>query len=404
MKPLIMTMADLVEHLLDDSDGGREVQELRQVRGAIGAAYRQLPADREWNCLRRRGRITTVAAQATGTVTYDHTGGTYERQLTLAGATWPEWAPQGVVLIGQVRYEIVDVHSPTVATLSINSNPGADITTPTAYSLVQDTYPLPTDFGAMAGLVDLTGNFSPCCVTDDAWLEMQRLGASSGRPQVYTIMGSPDYLGQKAIAFAPAPATAINFEYVYRRYPRPMQIERYTKGTVTATSGSATIVGTGTGWTSDHVGTVIRFSEGTAQPDTAFGESPLEIERVVLSIDVGAQEATVDAVMPKALSGVNYRMSDPLDLDLNVMLTPFLRLCEAQQGMLRIWKSGAKEEDRQERRVERRRRMEEYYAALRTAAAADNASYEVTSPLEGAYGGPLRLRDLHSSPGGIGNG
>lgn len=403
MKPFIMTMADLVEHLLDDADGGREGQELRMVRTAIAAAYRQLPAEREWNCLRRRGRITTVAAQATGTVTYDHTGGTYERQLTLAGATWPDWAPQGVVLIGRVRYEIVEIKSATVATLSITSNPGADITTPTAYSLVQDTYPLPTDFGAMTGLIDLTSSFSPCLVTDDTWLEQQRMGASSGRPQVYTVIGSPDYMGQKAIAFAPAPSTAINFEYMYRRYPRPMLIEKYTKGTVTATSGSATIAGTDTEWTSDLEGTVIRFSEGTAHADTAFGDNPLEIERVVLAIDVGAQEATVDAVMPKALTGVRYRMSDPLDLDLNVMLTPFLRLCEAQQGVLRIWKSGEEQEDRQERRVERRRRMEEYYAALHTAAAADNASYEVTSPLDG-YSGPLRLRDLHGSPGGIGNG
>jgi len=398
----LWTFGDVMEHLLDDFDGGLDFGTKRRVRLAIAEAYRQITVERKWNYFRTRGRVTTVAPQSTGTVVYDHTGGTNERELTLTGATWPAWAALGAVLLNQRRYEVATRVSDTVLTLSVSSNPGEDIATGIEYTLFQDTYVLPTDFGALAGLVDLERDFAPTYALDADWLGWQRFNQTPNWPQAFTIMGSPEYHGQKVIRFAPPPDAVRVYDYVYRRRARPLSIDDYHEGKVSATAGSTTITGTsGVNWRSDLVGTVIRFADAdNVNPENLYGEQPFQIERIVTSIDAGANTLEVDAVMPESFSQRNYRMSDPIDLD-DIMFPAFLKLCEAQQGVVRVFVDrSSKDDDLQERLAERRRerraRLEEYQEALRRAAAADNVTYDVNSPL-GGYMGPVRLRDFKAS-------
>tara|TARA_E500000331_G_scaffold356741_1_gene416026 strand:- start:6364 stop:9285 length:2922 start_codon:yes stop_codon:yes gene_type:complete len=64
--------------------------------------------------------------QGSYTITYDHTGGTYERMLTLSGATWPASAEHGYIFIGGTTYNVYRRISDTVLILDKEFNPGSD--------------------------------------------------------------------------------------------------------------------------------------------------------------------------------------------------------------------------------------------------------------------------------------
>ena len=100
----LFTYQDAVDHIRDYFDIADLDVTSRNYRAALRSvdqAYRDLPRKERWSYYERRFQKTTVAAQSTGTVKYDHTGGTYERQLTLTGATWPTDARLYNILIDQ---------------------------------------------------------------------------------------------------------------------------------------------------------------------------------------------------------------------------------------------------------------------------------------------------------------
>ena len=137
---------DVIDHLLDHFGGLEGGRNVKMAKRAILAAYRSLPTVYNWSYYYKRGRVASVAAYSTGTIAYDHTGGTYERQATLTSGTWPSWAARGILRINDIDYDVHERISDTVVTLSVNSNPGADVASSTTYTLSRDAYPLPFDF------------------------------------------------------------------------------------------------------------------------------------------------------------------------------------------------------------------------------------------------------------------
>ena len=81
---VVWTFSDVLDHLLDHMGGTSEGRNVRMAKRSILSAYRNLSTATNWSYYYKRGRITTVAAYSTGTVAYDHTGGTYEKELTLS--------------------------------------------------------------------------------------------------------------------------------------------------------------------------------------------------------------------------------------------------------------------------------------------------------------------------------
>ena len=163
---------DIVDHLLDYFGGLEDGRNIKMSKRAILSAYRQLPTLYNWSYYYKRGRVTSVAAYSTGTVAYDHAGGTYARQVTLTGGTWPSWAARGIVQISNVSYDVHERKSDTVITLSVNSNPGADLTAGTSYKLSRDAYPLPVDFQSTDQLRNVTKNWTwQSYVSPGEWLD-----------------------------------------------------------------------------------------------------------------------------------------------------------------------------------------------------------------------------------------
>jgi hypothetical protein len=333
-----VTFEDIVSHLSDyigrlNSQGDA----LRDAKRSVLSAYRELTNDHRWNYLMQQGRIDLVAGQTTGTITYDHTGGSSERLVTLSGATWPTWAVYGVLLISDVRYPIEERLSDTTVTLGPELNPGADVASGTSYTVFRDTYTLPPDY-VNSGLIIDENRFGRLqYISIDSYQTRWRFTpATSNVPLFYTITGDPNVYGCMAMRFYSMPNAAETLDFFYERRPRSLKTHAYTTGHVATTADSTTITGDGTVWNDDHVGAIIRFSADDDDfPTGVEGGNPFLYERTVMS-RASATSLTVDLSIPTSNTKLKYSISDPIDIEYGAMYTAFLRCCEKQVATIRM--------------------------------------------------------------------
>ena len=324
--PLI-TYSDILESLVRIQTASQDERVRSLARMAILDAYAEIPNLRNWKYYYARGRVTTDAEYSTGTVAYTHTGGANERQLTLSDGTWPDNAARGIVLIDSVEYHVDSRVSDSIVTLSVNSNPGADIAAGTSYRWWRDTYPMPLDFTAADQLLDHDNAYQPNHVQPGIVLNSRTNRQQSNEPMVYSFISDPDYVGAMAVMFEPPPNLVYNFDFMYKRHPLPLRTPDYHTGTVAVSS--TTVTGTGTSWTDRMVGTVIRFPEsGVTQVPTGLdGTYPFAEQRIVTAVD-STTSLTIDAVLSGSYDGVKYRISDYIDIDYAVMSVAFRKMCE----------------------------------------------------------------------------
>ena len=327
----LFTYSDAVDHVLSLLGSQANADTARDARRATQQAYREFPAARRWSYYMTRGRITTVAEYSTGTITYTHA----TRTLTLASGTWPTWAAYGTVVISSVPYEVASRSSGSALILSVNSNPGANVAAGTTYTIHRDKYPLPADFLAIDQLMANGSSPSwPEYVLPRNWLTSQ-LNATSGAPNRFCIMGDTNYMGVMSVFFQPHPSDVVPFDFIYHRRPRPLLVEEYKTGTVSVTAASTTVTGSGTAWTSKHVGSTIRLSSTTADyPTGGVGGNPFSVERIIISVE-STTSVTVDTAIDDAHTAVKYVISDPIDIEDGAMMVAFLRCIEKQGSIAR---------------------------------------------------------------------
>jgi len=330
----LFTYKDAVDHLMDWSGSSPDPIARRNARQAVQEAMREVANAHRWSFYHTHGRITTVDAYSTGTVEYDHTGGANERQLTLTTGTWPTWAQYGTVRIANVPYAVSQRISGSILQLEEESNPGADVASGTEYTIFREAYPLPPRFLALIShIYDVSLARIIDFVDPRVWISDRRFSVTSA-PFGYTIMGSRQLHGQEAIWFGPPPLDARNYDCAYLRAARPLVTEEYSTGTVSC-AGTTTLTGSGTTWTSLHKGAVVRLSSSSrTAPTNGVGDNPAVEERVVTAVG-SATSITVDSAFSSTLSGVKYIISDPVDIDLDVMLNYFLRTAEKAMGRFR---------------------------------------------------------------------
>lgn len=340
----LVTYDDLTSHAIDYGEQARDATTERYARRAVLAAYQDLPNHHRWSYYKQVGRIVTVDDYSTGTVAYDHTGGASERQLTLTSGTWPSWASLGSVVIDTVPYAVATRVSDSIVTLTNAENPGADVAAGTTFTIYRDTYPLPCDFSAIGELVMLNQAYQLQQMSANDWVAMQRSYRGPAVPKFYCITSDPNYFGELAIRLYPYPDDAYELSFLYQRRPRPLVQHRYTTGTVATTSGSTTLTGTGTAWTSAMVGSVVRIAASgeTEVPTGRDGSQPYLLERVITGY-TSATSLTLDSDPAQTLSGVKHTISDPVDVEAGAMLTFLQREVEKQTRVLRRMKTDPQE-------------------------------------------------------------
>lgn len=330
----LTTYRDVVKQLLDYVGGSGKGIDVRYAKQAVLNAYREFATAARWQYLYKHCRITTVASQTAGTIAYDNT----TRQVTLTDSTWPSWAAYGIITIANINYDVVTRNSDTVITLSVNSNPGADVDAGTAYTIYRDTYALPLDFVSADRFQNMTNFFYPDYVHPRLWLEYQRLSKGPATPRAYTYRGSPHYQGAMSISFYPPPDAIYQFDAIYQRRPRQLSVYEENTGTVTVSSASSTVSGSGTAFNAKHVGSVLRFGSATNAPEGLSWSTPYERERIITAV-ASTTSLTVDTALDETLSGVKFVISDPIDIEPGAMYTAFQRCCEKEEAICRIMKN-----------------------------------------------------------------
>ena len=105
----VLTFQDAVDRLALATGCRATGREYNQLRMAVLDAYKDLPNKHSWSYYKRAFQITTVAPETGKVCAYDHTGGTYERQLTLTTGTWNDQAADGQVVLGDNLYNIFEM-------------------------------------------------------------------------------------------------------------------------------------------------------------------------------------------------------------------------------------------------------------------------------------------------------
>jgi hypothetical protein len=310
------TAYDVMERMLSFLGGNPDRVTHRDIKRAIEDAYREFPTLHEWMYLYALGRIQLHAAQDTGTVAYDHTGGTYERMLTLAGATWPTWAERAHVRIADVVYLVDKRVSSTVLTLTDDHNPGADLAAGTAYSMGEDHYVLPSDFLASDRAIAENNWGGLYYVRPHEWLAELRAVEGTGQPRCYTFTGDPKGTGALVLRLRPTPDQDQTLDFLYRRALRPIRFWDRTTGKASIANGSTTVtLGGGGTFTAAMVGSVIRLSDGSQDvPDGTDSPEEYALERTVVEV-LTSTTAQVDEAADAAYTSVAYRLSDPIDVE-----------------------------------------------------------------------------------------
>lgn len=122
-----------------------------------------------------------------------------------------------------------------------------------------------------------------------------------------------------AIHVYPFPDTTGTVDFTMLRMPR--QIRRTGFGSTdrvgTITSSGTAITGSGTSFSSDMVGSVIRIGDATNQPDGIGGNYPYLYQAYIKTYT--SATALVAASSMGSLAGRKYTISDPIDFSQNMM-------------------------------------------------------------------------------------
>lgn len=337
----IWTYQDVIDYLADNNTAAVSDALMRTMRRAILRAHRDLPNLTRWSYTERRYILKTTASQTSSTISYDHTGGSVERELTLAAGSWPSNAQYGVVVIDDVHYAVQRAVSSTILQLREDSNPGDDVAAGTSYTYYQKAYPLPVDFLKLHRVYDLDQEKEVRQVSPDREQDQSiHIWDSPDTPWTVTTRGTHDLYNRMMLIFSPPPSSAVNYEISYQAAPRPLRIAKYDTGTVSITGGTATVTGSSTVFPADCEGSIIRLSSNSTTPPTSVvgdldgNDNPFFAERRIL-VRGSDTSLTLDANVDTTLSGVKYTISDPIDIDNYSMFTAFLRMCEAEYAMRR---------------------------------------------------------------------
>lgn len=315
--PYILTYCDLIDRLQDFMGGNSGAGSFRTVRASIQDAIRDVTAAHKWNYWTGSRRIRYDAAQSSSTITYDHTGGAYERMITIAAGTWPTNAIYGEITIADVTYQIEDRKSNTVITLLESDNPGADIASGTSYQWTRRVYPFPSNFLRILSW-ESENELSISHVTPSELLAHRSFRRSAGTPELFTIRGDENLIGSLALELSPPPLSADSLEILYERRPRPLRIDgkqtAHFQGTISTTAASTTVTGSGTAFSAAMVGSVIRIGDDATNVPTELGGNEPYLEERVIVAYTSATSVTLDAAAENTQSNVKYVVSDPVDI------------------------------------------------------------------------------------------
>lgn len=317
----MLTYQDCVEHLITSSFGGPQDAEQRDIRTAVQRAYQELAWMRDWQYYHTHGRIV-FQDDWIGSVTYASS----TRTLTkVTGDSFPADATRFHIRIGDIVCRIQTRVSNTQLILDATLRLSDDIDQAVEARLYRSVYPLPADFRNIDAPIDESSWTGFQYVSQDLAMKMERADDIAGPPAYWTVRKDPDSMGY-AIQVLGYPVKVEALDFTYRRSPRPMRLSGHEtparQGTVTVSGTSAS--GSGTAFSADMVGSVLRLGTPAAVPDSYGSMNPYAAQARITAIS-NTSTATIDTSL--SYSGVKYVVTDPVDMPAG-MHNAMLSACE----------------------------------------------------------------------------
>lgn len=305
------TLLDLHDRLRAYVGNDISAEKSNAVTRAAAEAVNAISSKADWLFYRTWGRLATSAPYAVGTIEFDLTGGTVERQVILSTGVWPTWAAYGTLVINNVTYDVARRWSDTVISLKANDCPSADVASGTTYNLYRMRYDLPTDFQAIQKPMNSGRNTQIQKVTLEQLLGRKNYNDSVGTPIVFTIIDSG--LDRKQILFWYPPDTEYSLEFEYKRKPVFPVVVQESTGKINLIAGSTAVNGLSTNFTASMAGAVLRVSYDQTPPGSFDSNTPPVSEYL---IDSWTSASMIDLSVPAEESVTNraYTISSRVDV------------------------------------------------------------------------------------------
>lgn len=319
----VITFRDLVQRLRLRRNLNSSESEEARLRIAIDDAYRELPNKHRWKFYLRQVYLTTDAAVELGSGVYDHTGGAYERQLTIASGVWPANAIDGQVYFDNVSYDIERRVSDTVVVLSSEVNPGRDMTfTTTQWN--RNRYRLATNVREIREVWQEGSLFRLLYAPSLSMNRIQQAYRTAGNPIQYAMQPSRDETGMMDFVLIPAPTEQRTYKVMVTAAPLPFRTYEVAGADGVLVSGSNQFTSASASFDDRMIGTLIRISPTASLPKGLHYLDSQRKEYVFQSIVrrvVNATTLELTQAPTFSASARGYSISDIADLDQRSMLT-----------------------------------------------------------------------------------
>lgn len=252
-------------------------------------------------------------------------GGTWynPKSLTLSGGIWPNWAKFGRIIINDTVSVIKTRVSNTVVTLEDAVYPYATIAAGESYTLYRSHYPLPDDFKAGYSMMEEDRIWCGNYIHPDEWLRLERSWNQTGGPYNWTIMADPERYGAYAVYVMGYPDAVETLDFMYYGRGRNIKLSGYESrayaGTVSVTANTTTVTGSSSAFTSDMVGSIIRFSSDTNSYPTGLGGLNVYGDQERIASFTSTTVVTLEEGPDSTYSATKYVVSDPLDLSASLL-------------------------------------------------------------------------------------
>lgn len=316
------TFTDQIQRLSLVHPVDEQQRALKLMRAAIRDVYKEFPLSHQWSCLNRSCLLYLQEPYTTGTVAISGT------TVTLSGGTWPTWAGDGILLVGDERFQVIERQSGTVLRLDSRHSLGEALSGE-YFELALARYSLPSDFGQLVGAYRTEAEVLLPAIYEREWSNAFAQFTETATPLYCQVVGVRG--GALRLELTPAPSEAEYVRVDYRSVFRPFGTGRYATGTI-AISGR-TVTGTGTVFPTDAEGMVLRVGSANNEPTDLEGESPYTAAYTVARrVDDTSLILTEDATTVAA--GAMFTLDDPIDIDPNSMLSAFDLAVEARFARL----------------------------------------------------------------------
>jgi hypothetical protein len=312
----VFTLHDL-SYRLGLRAGGRGSERDKELYArAIQDTMRALPSRHEWNYFKRQARFTTSPSVGME-VEYQHTGGAYERLLTITNAAaFPEDAQFGQIRVDNHTYRIANRISDTMATLQV------DFAMPPGFSGTvlweRPAYTFSRQIAKMHYLRNITANRPVMHLALSEFSQGDYTRWGRGVADRFTWQNRGNIFGAAEIILQPAPALAEVYEVSASVLAIIPKITAVTGSGLACASGSTEVAVEGANFSNKLIGSIIRIS-GDAQAPINDRSEDFEFQAFVIGVS-GPTSLTISTPAPDALSGRGYLISSPIEIEAQVML------------------------------------------------------------------------------------